>query len=87
LDKKDLRSKKRVRHKTPLAFIKMIEKEYIKPLLRLVEKINPNIRTNTEGLRKLIACQSAKLARLSIDDITTYLTTLQEMQEKSKAKN
>ena len=84
LDKKDLRSKKGIHHKTPLAFIKMIEKEYVKPLLGLVEKINPNIKTNTEGLKKLIAYQPAKLARWSIDDIAIYLTTLKEMHKKNQ---
>jgi len=73
LEKADLKGPDGIGHKTPLAFVKMINNKWILPFVALMKSLYPNLETDVDELEKIAHKKQLELAKSNKDQIKEVL--------------
>jgi len=87
LNKNDFKGKKGVSHKTPLAFVKMLNVKWVEPYISLMKSFYPNLKTDTKELEEIIHKKKYELAKLNENEIRNFLNLAKNIKHKLEDKD
>lgn len=86
-DDSDFKGKNGIGHITPLAFIKMLERKWVNPYLKIIQSIYPSLKIpDTTHFKKLVRKDKAELARLDDVQLEKILQTGRKIKRAIKSK-
>ncbi|MEM0328696.1 MAG: HEPN domain-containing protein [Thermoproteota archaeon] len=69
-----------IKHKSPLVFIKLLEKSWVTKYIGIIKMLNPEIKTNIDDVEKIINEKQDELAKMPKTVIRSFLTSIQKMK-------
>ncbi len=70
-----------IQHKTPKAFIKLVEEKNIQVYLKSLKQINPNLNTDISELKTIVDTKDQELALLNADQLNIWLNLSKKIDE------
>lgn len=67
-----------IKHKSPLVFIKLLEKSWAIKYINLIKMLNPWIKTNVDDVEKIINEKQDELAKMPKTVIRSFLTSIEK---------
>ena len=77
---------RKVGHKTPMAFVKMVHVDWVKPTVQVLEERHPELKTDTRPLEDAIHNKQKELALVDEKSIETYLILCKNINKALKEK-